>query len=38
MGPDASDMIVCEATPEMTEKLKAIMKDIQDGKIAVLEG
>jgi basic membrane protein A len=38
MGPDASDMIVCESTPEMTEKLKAIMKDIQDGKITVLEG
>ncbi|MCB1498329.1 MAG: BMP family protein [Bauldia sp.] len=38
MGPQASDMIVCEGTPEMAEKLKAIMQDILDGKITVLEG
>lgn len=38
MGPDASDMIVCDPTPEMTETLTEIMEDIKAGKITVLEG
>lgn len=38
MGPAASDMVVCGATPEMKTKLEAIKKDIQSGKIKVLEG
>ncbi len=38
MGPKASDMVVCGATPEMKSKLEAIKKDIQSGKIKVLEG
>jgi basic membrane protein A len=38
MGPEASDMVVCDPTPEMTEKLKQIMEDIKSGKITVLEG
>lgn len=38
MGPQASDMVVCGATPEMKTKLEAIKKDIQSGKIKVLEG
>jgi basic membrane protein A len=38
MGPKASDMRVCGATPAMNDKLKQIQKDILDGKIKVLEG
>ena len=38
MGPKASGMVVCGATPEMKKKLDAIQKDILDGKIKVLEG
>lgn len=38
MGPKASDMVVCGATPEMKKKLEEIKKDILSGKIKVLEG
>lgn len=38
MGPKASDMVVCGATPAMKTKLEEIKKDIQSGKIKVLEG
>ena len=38
MGPAASDMVVCGATPEMKSKLDQIKKDILSGKIKVLEG
>jgi basic membrane protein A len=38
MGPKASGMIVCGATPEMKKKLEEIQKDILSGKIKVLEG
>ena len=38
MGPEAADMQVCNATPEMEDKLEQIMQDIKDGKISVLEG
>lgn len=38
MGPQASDMKVCQATPAMINKLNQIKQDIQDGKIKVLEG
>jgi len=38
MGPEASDMIVCDPTPEMIETLNEIMDDIRSGKITVLEG
>ncbi|GEP11180.1 BMP family ABC transporter substrate-binding protein [Methylobacterium gnaphalii] len=38
MGPEASDMIICGATPEMKAKLDAIKADILAGKIKVLEG
>jgi basic membrane protein A len=38
MGPKASDMVVCGATPAMKSKLEEIKKDIQSGKIKVLEG
>jgi basic membrane protein A len=38
MGSEASDMVVCGATPEMTAKLEQIKKDILAGKIKVLEG
>jgi basic membrane protein A len=38
MGPKASGMIVCGATPEMKKKLEQIQKDILDGKIKTLEG
>jgi basic membrane protein A and related proteins len=38
MGPAASDMKVCGATPEMKSKLEQIKKDILEGKIKVLEG
>lgn len=38
MGPKASDMVLCGATPEMKAKIDAIKKDIESGKIKVLEG
>lgn len=38
LGPQASDMKVCNGTSAMTEKLKQIMQDIEAGKIKVLEG
>jgi basic membrane protein A and related proteins len=38
MGPQASDMIICNATPEQKAKLEAIKKDILSGKIKVLKG
>ncbi len=38
MGPKASDMVICGATPEMKAKIDAIKKDIESGKIKVLEG
>ena len=38
MGPKASGMKVCGATPAMTKKLQEIEKAILDGKIKVLEG
>ena len=38
MGPKASDMTICGATPEMKAKIDAIKKDIESGKIKVLEG
>lgn len=38
MGPKASDMVVCGATPDMKKKLEAIKDDIKSGKIKVLEG
>lgn len=38
MGPQASDMIVCSATPQQKTKLDEIKKAILDGKIKVLEG
>ena len=38
MGPSASDMVVCGATPQMKTRLEEIKKAILDGKIKVLEG
>ena len=38
MGPQSSDMVVCGASPEVKTKLDQIKKDIQSGKIKVLEG
>ena len=38
MGPNASGMVVCGATPAQVKKLEEIKKDILDGKIKVLEG
>ncbi|MDH6200707.1 basic membrane protein A [Rhizobium leguminosarum] len=38
MGPEASDMAVCNATEDMAKKLKSIIEDIKSGKIKVLEG
>lgn len=38
MGPKASGIAVCGATPAMMKKLDEIKKDILDGKIKVLEG
>ncbi len=38
MGPKASDIVVCSATPQMTTKLNAIKKDLLAGKLKVLEG
>ena len=38
MGPKASGMVVCGATPDQTKKIEEIKKMILDGKIKVLEG
>jgi basic membrane protein A len=38
MGPKASGMAVCNATPEMNAKIKQIEDDIKSGKIKVSEG
>ncbi|MBY0381377.1 MAG: BMP family protein [Xanthobacteraceae bacterium] len=38
MGPQASSMVICNATPEQKAKLDAIMKDLLDGKITTLKG
>src|SRR5271170_5665879 len=38
MGPQGSDMIICNGTPEQKAKLDAIKKDILAGKIKVLKG
>jgi basic membrane protein A len=38
MGPEASDIAVCESSAEMMEKLEQIKADIQAGRIKVLEG
>ena len=38
MGPEASDIVVCEPADGMMEKLDQIMEDIKSGKITVLEG
>ena len=38
MGPEASDLIVCQPTPEMSKVLMQIKADILSGKIKVLEG
>lgn len=38
MGPEASDMVVCGATPQVKAKLDEIKKAIGEGKIKVLEG
>jgi basic membrane protein A len=38
MGPKASGIAMCGASPEMKKKLSTIEKDILDGKIKVLEG
>lgn len=38
MGPKASDMAVCHATPQIKAKIDEIKKDILSGKIKVLEG
>lgn len=38
MGPKASDMVMCTGTAEQKAKIDAIKKDIESGKIKVLEG
>ena len=38
MGPQASDLIICNGTPAMKAKVDAIKADILSGKIKVLEG
>jgi basic membrane protein A and related proteins len=38
MGPEASSMVICGATPEQKAKLDAIMKGLLAGKITVLKG
>jgi basic membrane protein A and related proteins len=38
MGPQASDMVICNGTPEQKAKIDAIKKDILSGKITVLKG
>ena len=37
MGPQASDMIICKATPEQKAKLDEIKKDLLSKKIKVLD-
>jgi basic membrane protein A len=37
MGPKASDMVICKATPEQKAKLEEIKKDLLSGKIKVLD-
>ena len=37
-GPQASDMVVCDATPEMKQKVAAIEDAVRSGKVKVLEG
>ena len=37
MGPSASDMIICKATPEQKAKLEEIKKDLLSKKIKVLD-
>ena len=38
MGPEASSMVICGATPEQKAKLDQIMKDLLDSKIKTLKG
>ncbi len=38
MGSKASDMVICNGTPQQKAKLEQIKKDIESGKIKVLEG
>jgi basic membrane protein A len=38
MGPKASGMVICGATPAQKKKLEEIKKDILSGKIKTLEG
>lgn len=38
MGPEASDMIICNGTPEQIERLEEIRDAILAGEITVLEG
>jgi len=38
MGPQASDMVICNGTPEQKAKVDQIKKDILSGKITVLKG
>ena len=38
MGPEASDMVICNGTPEQKATIDAIKKDILAGKIKVLKG
>jgi basic membrane protein A len=38
MGPQASGMVVCNASPEVTKKMLEAEKAIREGKIKVLEG
>jgi basic membrane protein A len=38
MGPESSGMALCNATPDQKAKLQGIEKDIESGKIKVLEG
>ena len=38
MGPKASGISMCGASPDMKQKLEAIEKSILDGKVKVLEG
>ncbi|MEJ2688035.1 MAG: BMP family protein, partial [Gammaproteobacteria bacterium] len=38
MGPKSSDMVICNATPKMKNKIHEIEQDILKGKIKVLAG
>jgi basic membrane protein A len=38
MGPQASGMVVCNASPEVKKKMEEAEKAIREGKIKVLEG